>query len=327
MYRIFSFFGQDFCIILKIVWRNDKMKKIMSLLLLGILLMSIIPLAIAEETEEINEEEVEEEIERMSTIPGAEYRLQQLALSLENQIENAKDIISELDADQEVIDELSEYVLEMELLLERINEIDTDGVPEEMAAEFVAVKKEAIELTHKFKMTLISSVNSQKIEQVRERVREMKELRLQEIKNRLEEKKQNMYMHRVNNALENAGIASSVMERVRNGELTREEAIEIIKENFNSLSGDEIKNLRAEVREQAEKAKDNAQSKRAEAVAKAIQKRSEIRENAMNKIGEMMSQFENRIQERKENSDARLQQLRENFPTGRVAGNFRNQNN
>ena len=319
------------------------MRKIMSVVLLGLLLMSIIPLGLAQEDTEETEVELEEEAELMSTIQGAQYRLDQLALSLENQIEHAKDILSELELSEEVMNVLNGYVVDMELLLERVKAIEPSGTASEMAAEFVAIKKEAITLTQEFRRTLTSSINQQKIEQVKERVREMKELRQEEFKAQLKEKKENMYMNRLNDVLEAIGAdVDDIMQQLENGEITREEARELIRERINAMSEDDHEELREKIKEQAEEAKENFQARKEEAKANFEAKKAEIKANAQeareqykerkeeakanyetkkaeikanaeNRREELKAQFKARLQERKENAESLKEQFKANI--------------
>lgn len=308
------------------------MKKIMSLVFFTLILMSIIPLGLAQEETEATEVELEQEIQTMSTIDGAQYRLDQLALSLENQIEHAKDILSEVNVSDEIMEELNGYVVEMELLLERVNELEPSGTPSEMAAEFVAIKKQAITLTQNFRKTLYSAVRQERIEQIKEQVRETKELRKQELKAELEEKKENMYMNRINHILNAIGEdASEIIEQYQNGEITREEAAALIKEKYDSLSQEEKDALKSEIKSQAEQVKANLEARKEQAKAAYEAKKAEIKANAEARREQLKAKFQAALEERKANAEARREQLKANLEARRLGAdptaNAENQNN
>ncbi|NTV23888.1 MAG: hypothetical protein HGA85_05975 [Nanoarchaeota archaeon] len=289
------------------------MKKIMSIFVLGMLLLTLASFAVAEEDpSETTDAEIEQEIETMSTPPGAEYRLDQLELSLENQIEHAKDILSEINVSDEAMEELEGYVVKMELLLERVQAMVPTGTPEEMAAEFVAAKKEAITLSQDFRKSLYNATTKVKIDAIKERIQEIRELRKAEIESRLEDMKDTMYMRRISSLLEALGLEDQdIMEKVKNGEMTKEEAKEIIKKAISELTPEQKEELKSEVKEMNEQVREDMAAKRSEFKASMQEKREEIKSLFQARFAERRAAFEARMSERKNNMQERLSEFQD----------------
>ena len=272
-----------------------KTKEIRSILMLVALSMLVIPFVSA--TEEVSDEELTDEIETMGLPERGVYRFEQLRISIENQVEYGKDILSELEVSDEVMSKLEGYIIDLEVLQESINTIDLTGSPANLAAEFLEIKKEAISISQNFKTTMNQAVRAPEIEQIKANFAEMKELRKEEAKLRIEEKKAEASAKRGVRLLEELGI------EVDEGR-TPEETKTLVKEALNALSDEEKEELKAEIKAERETAKANLEAKKAEAKANMKTKREEIKAELQAKREAKRAKLKADLEERKNNMQA-----------------------
>jgi len=322
------------------------MNKILTMIIMGLLVLSIMPMALAEDSNETTEvdaleledtnntntieeleevevtaeetevedeieeteteeveieaeelEEVEEEIKHMATIDGATQRLYQLQLSLENQIAHAKDIVAETE-DTEL---LETRIVELELLLERVKAIEPTGTAADMAAEFVAIKKEAITASQEFRKEIYSKVSEDKINKIKDKIKENKELRKEKALKVLKERRNNIYMEQMTEVLSGVNEdAETLMEEVKSGKITRSEAVEKIRNMVKSLSEEEKEEIK-ETMEQNRTELNNKINKNKELAKEKFQEKvKEIRANTKEKLIERKAQLANKIKELRE---------------------------
>ncbi|MFC2162253.1 hypothetical protein ACFLRF_01100 [Candidatus Altiarchaeota archaeon] len=271
------------------------MKKIF-VLILGLLIVSAISLAAADD-----DTDLEAEADAMHTPPGAQYRLDQLEISLENHIERAKDILTEVNVSDDAMSELEDYVIELELLLERVQEMEPTGTPSEMAADFVAIKKEAITTTQNFRKALHDSVIQEKIAGIKERIRERHEERRNASMARIRERKEKMYMTRLSGIITTLGIEDEdLMAQVGNGSLTKREAKDMITDAWKNLSKEDKTGVRLAVKEKRDAAKADIKARKEQAKARLRAKQAEIKADWKAKMAERKANFRAKLSERKE---------------------------
>src|SRR3989339_1700168 len=166
------------------------MKKMMSILLMLLLVLSIVPIALAEDdttdqtdaetemeeddTTDQTDEETEMEAEAMSTIPGAEVRLLQLEKAIALNIERGKEVITEVENSTE----LESILSEMEALLTEVQ--NADPAAEDAVQTFVDLKHDARDLVKDFRENARELIKEEKAAQLRERIRSMEHKELKE---------------------------------------------------------------------------------------------------------------------------------------------------
>jgi len=254
-----------------------------------------------EATEETNDEELDEEIEHMDSQEAAEYRLEQFALSLENHIEHAKDILAQVEVDEDVMDELEGYVAQLELVLDKVQDMEPTGTPAEMAADFIALKREAWNITRDFRTTLHGALASDRVQQIRAAVREMQQQRLEVLKTKLQERRENMYTRYMSHMLARTGMnQEDIADKLESGELTREQARDMLREQLADITEEQRSQLRQRIvdnREEIRQALDQA------------------REQARDRIREMtdavQEEYQTRLQERRDAFAEEIQQRRD----------------
>lgn len=157
------------------------MRKIYSLLVVLVLLISISSIVLADEAEEDPQEdgtlnETEKEIEVMNNSLGAEIRLLQLEKALLKNIlkgEMAVQVLIGLgfNTTENNTIELESILAEMKVVLEEIRAANTSS--NESVQIFVSLKNESKNLTTQFRETIRELLNDTTLREVRERIKEM----------------------------------------------------------------------------------------------------------------------------------------------------------
>ena len=157
------------------------MRKIYSLLVVLVLLISISSIVLADESEEEPQEndivnKTKKEIEVMNNSLGAEIRLLQLEKALLKNIlkgEMAVQVLIGLgfNTTENNTDELESILAGMKVVLEEVRVANTSS--NESVQIFVSLKNESINLTSQFRETIRELLNDTSLRQVRERIKEM----------------------------------------------------------------------------------------------------------------------------------------------------------
>ena len=159
------------------------MRKMLSAILVLMLMGSMIPLVLAEETEEYFEinKETQNEIEIMSDNYGAQVRLLQLEKAIKKNIDQGEYILSLLNTTDTYM--LEAILAEMKLLLEEVQSVDPDD--SDTVQIFVDLKSDAHNLTKDFRETLHSLVNTTTINELRLKKNEYKDKELDILSQRI----------------------------------------------------------------------------------------------------------------------------------------------
>ena len=152
------------------------MKKLWTILILLMMLISISSIAIADEAgEDVQENidsETEKEIEIMNNSLGAEIRLLQLEKALLKNIlkgEMAVQVLIGLGYNNTT--ELVSILDDMKLLLEEVRSANTSS--NESVQIFVALKNESMNLTTQFRESIKELLDDETLREIRQRIREM----------------------------------------------------------------------------------------------------------------------------------------------------------
>ena len=137
------------------------MKKIFVYMLLALLLIATAGFVSAQETSqetdfEVSDEVIDKELRMMSCENGADYRFNQLIISLEAHIAHAKDIVKTANVSSQAKEDLSTIVSQLEELHLQANDyvVDLEKSPDVLASEFIAFRQEANLLTKEFRTDL-----------------------------------------------------------------------------------------------------------------------------------------------------------------------------
>ena len=274
-------------------------QKFASLALVFMLVLTSVPFALAE----VSDSELEDEIEIMGISERAEYRVRQLVISLESQIEYAEDILVELDVSDEVMSDLEDSVIKFEALLDRANGIDLTSSADVLAAEFLAIKEEASEISSEFRSTVHDAVVSSELENLKASIKEMKDMRRDVARLEIAEIREAFELERAERLFDELGI------EVAEGS-TPEETRALIKEALSELSSDERNEFRAELKADREAARDDVAALKAETKAEIEANRAELRAGAKAARDERKAGMEAAREARKANVEVAKAELR-----------------
>jgi len=156
------------------------MRKICSLLIVLVLLISISSIVYADESEEDPQDGIEnktkKEIQVMNNSLGVEIRLLQLEKALLKNILKGEMTVQVLiglgfNTTENNTDELESILSKMKLLLEDIRVVNTSST--ESVQIFISLKNESKNLTTQFRETIRELLNETSLSQIRERIKEM----------------------------------------------------------------------------------------------------------------------------------------------------------
>ena len=246
------------------------MKKAISILLMLLMVVSIVPLAFAEEDttdedpvdlettddgaeeeeeelelelelEEEVDEETQEEVEAMTTLNGAEMRLLQLEKSITRNIEHGKEVIAKVQEDGGDSTDLELIIERLEALLVEVQAVDSAA--EDAVSTFVDLKKDAIGLSKEFR-DAARGILKDKAEVLRNRLRSMKQSQKQQkLQERIREKARKHNAENLADTLEKLGFENKdeLLEQLKNAEATIKDIRAKIQEKIKEMTPEEKK--------------------------------------------------------------------------------------
>ncbi|MDD3083539.1 MAG: hypothetical protein PHP82_00790 [Candidatus ainarchaeum sp.] len=226
-------------------------KKIFGILLL-FLVIGMMPSVFAETTLDAN---TVEEIKAFNTPYGGEVRILQLEKSItKNILIGAKivEVVKENHPESD-LQQAQTILNEMEALLEEVKNYSLEGKDNNtLAADFVAMKKQAIILTQEFKQNIEEFVDSKDRQQINE---EIKELELNELNNINQAVRNSIRKHnaeRTQSMFVIMGIENSeLIQRVNDGNAQKQEIKEEVKTKYQTFGNEKKAEVFAQIRERA----------------------------------------------------------------------------
>lgn len=229
-----------------------KRKWIISIVLM--LMVSLVPLSLADEADDAQQDEVElddetrEEVEILNDQIGACIRLLQLEKAITKNIIKGEEVVSVLDNLEINTTGLEAIIAELELLKEEVQSVDPNLT--DVVQIFVDLKSDAVELTKDFRDTLKELINETTLEQLRERLREMVCEQVhnlsKKIQNRIRLFNRNQ-LHRIYGFL--GEINGSFLNEYQNGNLTKEQVKQQISKMVNQMTKEKRNQIFAELKE------------------------------------------------------------------------------
>ncbi len=232
------------------------MKRAFATALLFLLLASLAT------AQEITEEE-EQETRVMDEMHGAKARLLQLERAIKLKIDQGMNVLDFIEENYEGADteRLEELLNNLELLAGKVASTEIEGkTHEELATEYIALRREANSIIIDFRMEASSIISSERLAEARQRaehVRSEASQRLEALQERIREEVRAQNEERLHNALQAMGEkGEEIMERLQGREIDRAEAERIIRETFNEYSLEErmiaAQQLREKLQEMAQ---------------------------------------------------------------------------
>lgn len=274
-----------------------------------------------------NETEVieEDEMKVLGNNYGAQMRLLQLQKRVEFQAEAGQIIIDRINGENPDFNtsELESIVEEFNVLIGLIEEYDLNQSQEVVVEDYVAMKKDAIELTNEFRKIAKDAINDNVKAQLREKVENKKKEALNKRVEKIEKLKNKYNLQKVNKLADELGLdIDDYKERVLNGNMTIEEVIGEVKSAYDNLSEEEKNELTSELRkervkkeialkEKKKELKEKAEERREELKEKSRERREELIKKAQDRRAEFQKRFEEKSKELKEKAHERQEELRE----------------
>ena len=223
---------------------EKKMKKILGITMVLLLAASMVPLALADEAEDTQQDEVK----IMNDQLGAQIRLLQLEKAIAKNILKGEEVVSVLKESEYDTTELEAILAELELLKGEVQSADPNST--NATQIFVDLKSDAVELTKDFKEALKELLEEKTIEELRERIREMVCEQVQnlsqQIQNRIRQFNRNQ-LHKIYEIIEETD--SSLIDEYQNGNVTREQVKQQISKKINEMTKEKRYQVFSELKE------------------------------------------------------------------------------
>ena len=256
-----------------------------------LVLFSIMPIALADDTNEIMDANTAQEVKVMTSPYGAEVRLLQLEKSVTRNVlvgATVIEIIQKNHVDANVTD--AQNVLDqMEALIVDIKSVDLTADKNVLVTNFVAMKKEATDLSKQFRESTATSLDVNDKQEIKEAV---KELDKNELKGINENIKNRVRMHNaqtITALLQRMGTTNpQLVQRIVDGNATAEEVKQAVVTAFEDLNMNEKQLAGAKIKENAIKRMVAEKEMIQNARNKAMQKILERDQNKLNRMSEWL---------------------------------------
>lgn len=235
--------------------------------------------------DDADEEETEEEASIAGNNLGAQMRLLQLQASIQRNLIRADIVLNYISDKVEDVSELETTLEELESVLDEVKALAAEELEEGAVEEFVALKKESIELTRDFRVNASTFITSDDRKDLADLLKDADYSPVQEIKKEARERAREYNSKRLKEALKNNPRAEEIAEKIRNGELNMEEVKKRVREEVQKLTPEERKKIAKDMKARL----DNLREKRAEA-AEVLRNTDaqieQIRDRLRNELGD-----------------------------------------
>jgi len=249
----------------------------------------------ADETEDESDDEINETQSIVSPY-GAQVRLLQLEKHLTLAVLGGGEVITYIknktpDAN---VTELNAILDNIQLLIEEIQGLPTEGTGEELAQKFVEIKADAKDLIKQFREAAGVYLDESDKQMLRSRVKNIKRGILDKLDGRIHNLTNEHNADALEKMLAAFGVTnSSIIDQVRNGEMTVKEARIKIRELYGKLSDDK----KAESLDKIKKRINEMNEKKNRAILKAREKLLERKNKIQDKISENLRKRSNKAME------------------------------
>jgi len=284
------------------------MRKIWNIIIVLMLMVSIAPLAFADEAEDPTSEveiddETQKQVEIMNDSVGSEIRLLQLEKSIAKNIIKGEEVVSILKGLEYNTTYLEAILAEFEFLKEEV--IDVDPNSTDAVQIFVDLKHDAVNLTKDFRDALKELLDDDTIEQLRERTREMICEEAQNLSSKIQNKIKQYNRNQLHKLYQIMGEnGTSFLNKYQNGTLTMEQVKQQIGKMVNQMTKEkrygifsQLKQNKIQKKIQAEicvqNATDGFQTRKESRLINRLQKSENMPDDPINE--EMQERIRNRL--------------------------------
>lgn len=248
------------------------MKKILTIFIMLMILISISSLAIADDPEDENETEdenevgdleidndTEKEIEIMNNSLGAEIRLLQLQKAIIKNLLQGEMAVEVLKALEYNTTSLELILSDMKILLEDVKVVNTSS--NDSVQLFVELKYEAKNLTRQFREAIKELLDGEKLNEIRERIREMVSEEIQNYSKQIRNKIKQFNRNRLYQLYGIIGEANnSFINEYLNGNITLDQLKYHLCKTINHMNKERKYEIFSEIKKDNIKKKINAQA-------------------------------------------------------------------
>jgi len=216
------------------------MRKIWNIIIVLMLMVSIAPLAFADEAEDLTDEvkindETQKQVEIMNVSLGSEIRLLQLEKSITKNIIKGEEVVSILKDLGYNTTYLEVILAEFEFLKGEV--IDADPNSTDAVQIFVDLKHDAVNLTKDFRDALVELLDEDTIEQLRGRIREMICEQVQNLSSKIQNKIKQYNRNQLHKLYQIMGEnGNSFLNKYQNGNLTMEQVKQQVGKMVNQMT-------------------------------------------------------------------------------------------
>ncbi len=263
------------------------------LLLLALLLLAL-PFAFAVDNQDQNnateDAVILNETTGMDTVPGAEVRILQLETAIGRAIDNGNTVIGKIQEKNSSIDvtNLQTIIGKLTDLKAQVTAIDPQA--NDSVKKYVEYRHTANNLTQEFRTAVKDLIPAGERDTLRKNFDEDKKQRLQELKLQIKNKIMQHNEERTLKMLGKMNASQDILDQVRNGNLTRQEMHELIKNEYQSLDNTTRNRVRSDVREGLMKEK----IKTFDAMNKLKQKELNMRQNISEDMKNRLENMKNK---------------------------------
>jgi hypothetical protein len=286
------------------------MKKIIGIMMVLMLMPSLIPLALADEAGDSQQDDVEidaqteSEVEAMEYQYGAEIRLLQLEKSITANILKGQEAVSALQELGYTTIDLEAILSELEILLDEVQSVDANST--NATQEFIDLKSDAKELTEDFREAVHSLIDDDAVEGLRERIRNMTCEQVQNLTSKIQNK---IRLYNRNQLHRLYGILGepdeSILNQYQKGNITQEQVKNQINKIVNQMTKEKRNQIFAELKESNVKEKIQARVCVDDAI-EGFQERKQLRlkhrlkvvQDSENMNSQVQNQMHNKISNR-----------------------------
>ena len=263
---------------------NKLVIPVLTLLVLSFLISPIIAQDNAD-TVEVTEED-QEEVDDFEISHGANMRLLQLERAIARNILIGTEVIKVIEKNhpEEDVSDMNVILAEMETLLEEVRGMELEGEARELAEQFLAIKKESINLSREFKALALDILTPEDRAEIGRAIAGIHD-EFSELQERIRNARRELNAQRLRNMLWRMGSDNpQLVERIRKGELDKEQIKEQVRSNFREMTQeqrrDAIQNMTAEATRTRTQVRDMIRTvaeRIEEAVRERVQERTETR--------------------------------------------------
>lgn len=289
--------------------------KMFAILIAVLFIVSMIPLALAQDNGSNNSEvgvqevdiqdnfsEVEiEEVEVMHNPEGQIQRFTQLNESIQKSILIGQEALNTFEnVSEEDLVTFNRVLSDLNALVVVINEVDYNSSFEELAKTYVGVRREAVSLVKEFRNLSKNYISEEKANQLRKQLRERNKEKIKEMKEKIQQKVRETYASNAKRFMEKFGVEDeALIQRYLNGEITNNEFRHQLKEivkNFSKENKEKvfegIKNERAQFKKRIK----NVEAHKAELKQKLEERKGKIK----SKVDEHLKKHRENMKEHRE---------------------------